>query len=191
MLFTFFLTISNFLRNQNSTFLVFHQSNFKAALPPSSLVRIICTPPPPLQQIYSCVLPQLLVLPVWQKPVLSTKTSQTKHRNNTIIQIIHNNSVLEPGGGPNISIFINLDFQSFYDSFCTLYILQYIILSLLQCRTKCHWKKSPRNLKLRTFFPVTFCPRTSENWDYIYQSFYFQVYFSRNVFPVTFLHRFE
>ena len=40
--------------------------------------------------------------------------------------------------------------------------------------------------KLRTFFPVTFCPWISENF---YQSFYFPV-FSRYFFSVTFLHNF-
>ena len=44
-------------------------------------------------------------------------------------------------------------------------------------------KKSPKNLKLRTLFPVTCCPRTSENWDFL-RKFYFQVFF-RNIFPVT------
>ena len=37
-------------------------------------------------------------------------------------------------------------------------------------------KKSPKNLKLRTPFPVTCCPRTSENWDF----------FTKVLFPVFF-----
>ena len=47
-------------------------------------------------------------------------------------------------------------------------------------------KKSPRNPKHRTLFPVTFFPRTFENSDFFFQSFYFQKLF----FPGTFLHRF-
>ena len=39
-------------------------------------------------------------------------------------------------------------------------------------------KKSPKNLKLRTLFPVTFCPRTSENWDFLTNVFIFRNFFS-------------
>ena len=47
-------------------------------------------------------------------------------------------------------------------------------------------EKSPRKLKLRTLFPKTFCPRTSENWDFFNQSFFFQKQFFLSYIDSTF-----
>ena len=51
-------------------------------------------------------------------------------------------------------------------------------------------KKSPRNPKHRTLFPVTFFSRTWENSDF-FLKFLFPGFFIRNFFPRTFLHRFK
>ena len=47
-------------------------------------------------------------------------------------------------------------------------------------------EKSHRNLKLRTLFPLTFCPMTSENWDFL-PKYLFPGFFSRNFFSYDFL----
>ena len=50
-------------------------------------------------------------------------------------------------------------------------------------------KKSPRNPKHRTLFPVTFFPRTWENSDF-FLKFLFPGFFQETFFPGTFFHRF-
>ena len=49
----------------------------------------------------------------------------------------------------------------------------------------CFRKKSLRNLKRRTFFPVTFFPRIKENWDF------FPFYIGDIFTDVYILHRWE
>ena len=51
-------------------------------------------------------------------------------------------------------------------------------------------KKSPRNPKHRTLFPLTFFSKDLIKFGLFFQSFYFQVFF-RNFFPGTFLRWFR
>ena len=47
-------------------------------------------------------------------------------------------------------------------------------------------KKSPRNLKLRTLFPVTCCPRTLENWNFLTKVFISRFFFTQKLFSCHF-----
>ena len=42
--------------------------------------------------------------------------------------------------------------------------------------------KISQKLKLRTLFLVTFCPRTSENWDFLIKVFIYRFFICRNFF---------
>ena len=42
--------------------------------------------------------------------------------------------------------------------------------------------KISQKLKLRTLFLVTFCPRTSENWDFLIKVFIYRFFMCRNFF---------
>ena len=52
-----------------------------------------------------------------------------------------------------------------------------------------YFRKIPRNWKFRTLFPVTLCPRTLKNWDFLTKVFISRFYHPETFFPVTFLHR--
>ena len=138
----------------------------------------------------------LFVENAWEQRIQNVYNNAKKKRSQLILKTplaifkiqMHRKKQFFYGNVLDLTLF-SQDFFFGYIFFRTLFPVILFPDTLLASPILFLGKKSPRNQKLRTLFPVTFCPRTSEDWDFL-AKFLFPGYFSETFFPVTFLHRF-
>ena len=74
------------------------------------------------------------------------------------------------------------DLTSFSQDYGLFFLQDFNFCDLISWDVFYFREKSSKNLKLRTLFPVTFCPRTLDNWDFFTKSYFFQVFFQKLFF---------
>ena len=119
----------------------------------------------------------------WKKRVLIPKTPRAIFN-----KLIQKKSPFYENFSDLISCSQGLELFSWY-FFLRIYFLQYSLIlfpETLLAVPILFQEKSTGNSKLRTLFPVTFCSRTSENWDFFIKVF-ISMFFFRKFFYCDFL----